>query len=606
MKELSKSALRRSHDPAFLQHYFSGRGLDICGSGDSLNTFIRWFPRTQEITPWRKSLSDLQDVPGVDEQSYDFVHASHRFQLLSNPQKALARWLDLVKPGGYVVFTVPDEDFLSSRNTVVLTTPGDTGAHSNSSENNRNTRFTIHKPEQESSTSRNVLDIARTFSRVASCERIALIRDNYEDGQQNEEPDTRRFAECVIEVVLRKREAPSIHDLLGRATRSQSADECLRTCREAIDTYPYRFQAYHRSIILLQRWNLVSEMDDVLTQATERLAGEWNPLLYQMLHYIKSERLNEGFRMREKLFGRTSWQRRSKAPPPANTPAWTGQSLKDKSIAIWSEFGLGDEIFFLRFARMLREQAGAARVTVVCQAPLLDLFKASGEADDVVSVDVSAEMPSHDYWIYPHAIPAYLALDMANLPKSVPYLRVSGPAELPGRAHALKVGIVFKGAPSHENDQARSLKSLSILDTLFAHQEIDFYSLQKGPGADEAAEYAKRLPNFHDVGAGVTTMDETAEAVKALDVLLTVDTSVAHVAGALGTPTWLLLPFYSDWRWHYERKDSPWYPTMRLFRQQFGADWSEVIARVNGHLLTLQDERYASGGTNHEAHGVRT
>lgn len=180
-----------------------------------------------------------------------------------------------------------------------------------------------------------------------------------------------------------------------------------------------------------------------------------------------------------------------------------------------------------------------------------------------------------------------MPLDTSNLPNSVPYLRVPGPAKLPGREHALKVGIVFKGSPTHENDAARSLKSLSILDPLFAHQEVDFYSLQKGPGAEEAAEFAKRLPNFHDIGAGVQTMDETAEAVKALDLLLTVDTSVAHVAGALGTPTWLLLPFYSDWRWHYEREDSPWYPSMRLFRAKFGADWSEVIARVNGELLGL-------------------
>lgn len=585
MKELSKSALRRAHDPAFLQHYFAGKGLDICGAGGSLNTFIRWFPRTQEIMPWRKSASDMQEVPGVEEQSFDFVHASHRLQGLPNPQKAVARWLDLVKPGGYVVLTVPDEDYLAPRNTLLLTM-GDRKA-SGQSHDSRTTRFTIYKPEQADSKSQSVLDMVRTFSRVASCERIALVRDNFDGGEKGEEQDTRRFAECVIEVVLRKREAPGIQQLLDRATRSQSAEECVRHCREAIDTYPYRFQAYHRSIVLLQRWNMVSEMDEVLKLATERLSGEWNPKRYQMLHFIKSERLNEGFRLREKMFGNTSWQRRTKAQPPANTPAWTGQPLQGKSIAIWSEFGLGDEVFFFRFARMMREQCGAARVTVVCQGPVFDLFKASGEADDVVHVEAAGKMPAHDYWVYPHAIPAYMPLDTSNLPKSVPYLRVPGPAKLPGREHALKVGIVFKGSPTHENDAARSLKSLSILDPLFAHQEVDFYSLQKGPGAEEAAEFAKRLPNFHDIGASVQTMDETAEAVKALDLLLTVDTSVAHVAGALGTPTWLLLPFYSDWRWHYEREDSPWYPSMRLFRAKFGADWSEVIARVNGELLGL-------------------
>lgn len=562
MNALNQAALRRAHDPAFLQRYFAGQGLDICGADDSLTSFAKWFPRTRSVTPWRKSLADMQDVPGVDEHSFDFVHADQRLQHLANPRKALARWLDLVRPGGYVVFTVPDEDHLSRA---------------------ENVRFTIHKPEYLGSAAHNVLEMVQAFSRVVSCERLAIIQSNYNKDAA--------VGEQAIEVVLRKRDVPGLQDLLMRATRSQSADECLRNCREAIATYPYRFQAYHRAILLLQRWNLIAEMDEVLSQAISRLPGEWNPKLYQMLHYIKSERISEGFQMREAMFAQTPWQRRTTVQPPANTPSWTGQLLDGKRIAIWSEYGLGDEIFFLRFARVLREQCGAAHVTVVCQDALTELFKASGEADDVVSVGAVEQMPAHDYWVYPHAIPAYLPLDSSNLPQSVPYLRVSEPAILPGRPDALKVGIVFKGAPTHENDHARSLKSLSVMDSLFSLQDVDFYSLQKGQGAEEAADYASRLANFYDLGPGLGTLAETAKAVKALDVLLTVDTSVAHVGGALGVPTWLLLPFYSDWRWHYERSDSPWYPSMRLFRQDFGADWHQVIARVYGTLLGAKLEK---------------
>jgi hypothetical protein len=271
-----------------------------------------------------------------------------------------------------------------------------------------------------------------------------------------------------------------------------------------------------------------------------------------------------------------------------------GEPLRGKSIVIWSEFGLGDEIFFLRFARMLREQCGAARVTVVCQRPLVNLFIAAGEADAVFDVNQTDRMPEHDFWTFPHALPVHLPLQLDGLPQSVRYLRVpEGTVQpaLPGRPGALKVGIVFKGNPTHENDANRSLPSLSVMDDLFRIEGIDFYSLQKGAGADEAADHASRLANFYDVGAGVGSMDETAAAIAALDLVLTVDTSVAHVAGAMGKPTWLLLPFYGDWRWHYTREDSPWYPSMRLFRRRANCDWSEVMARVGGHLLQLKEDR---------------
>ena len=141
--------------------------------------------------------------------------------------------------------------------------------------------------------------------------------------------------------------------------------------------------------------------------------------------------------------------------------------------------------------------------------------------------------------------PAFLPVELDALPDSVPYLRMPPGMPkfaLPGRPDALKVGIVFKGAPSHENDRFRSLPSLAVLDSLFDHDDVEFYSLQKGEGAEEAAAYAGRLANFHDLGATLHSMMDTARAIDALDLVLTVDTSVAHVAGAMGKRTWLLLP----------------------------------------------------------------
>ncbi|MDR3396367.1 MAG: methyltransferase type 11, partial [Pandoraea sp.] len=263
-----------------------------------------------------------------------------------------------------------------------------------------------------------------------------------------------------------------------------------------------------------------------------------------------------------------------------------------RSIVIWSEFGLGDEIFFLRFAAMLKDQMGASRVSVVCQDPLYELFQTALRVDAVYSVSQAqaGEVPYHDCWVYPYDIPAYLSLDLEHLPASVPYCHATRTELLPvkpGRESALKVGIVFKGAPTHENDQWRSLSSLSVLDPLFERDDVIFYSLQKGEGAVEAATYAARLPNFIDLGPTLQTFSDTAACVAAMDLIISVDTSVANLAGAMGKPLCVLLPPYGDWRWHYLRDDSPWNPSAALFRRPLHENWGGVVSRVKAYLDTF-------------------
>ncbi|HWT35959.1 MAG TPA: methyltransferase type 11, partial [Paraburkholderia sp.] len=429
----------------------------------------------------------------------------------------------------------------------------------------------------------------QTLSPAASCERVSLVRDHYDATRADVDQTAHGLAECAIEMVLRKRHVPTWKQMLEATVHACSAETSLEAGRRATRTYPYRFEVYHRTMMEWLRWNREEEVDELLDRCVAHLHDEHLPRLYRALHAISRGKLQQGFRWREQTMAPMGWQRRTTAQPPVTFSEWRGESLEGKSIVIWSEFGLGDEIFFLRCARMLRERCGARHVTVMCQLPLVSLFQASDEADAVVDVKDAAQLPAHDYWVFPHAIPAHLALDLKALPASVPYLRAhadKAPAALKAGARALKVGIVFKGAPTHENDHARSLPSLSVLDPLFEFDGVEFFSLQKGAGADEAAQYAQRLPNFHDLGASIRSMDETANAIAALDLVLTVDTSVAHVAGAMGKPTWVMLPSYGDWRWHYAREDSPWYPTMRLFRRRSGGTWTEVVARIRGHLLT--------------------
>lgn len=579
-----KAALRRAHDPAFVQHYFAGVGLEIGSPASAMAANPSLFPRITRVVPWQ---GDVGAVPGVEERSFDFVHAGYCLQNVANPPKTLARWLDLVKPGGYLVVTVPDED-LEER-----------GIWPSKIDPSRRASFTICKAASGLPASVNVLDMVRTLASIAACERIAVVRDHHVERAKSADDavdSEASLAERAIEIILRKRPVPTPHDFFTIAGRAQTADDCLRHCLEALRTYPYRFGVAHRVANIMLQWNLTDEVETLWNETVDRLPGEWDPKLYQFLHLIASGKIHEGFRLRADRVKPWPWQRRTTAEPPTRIPAWKGEPLDGKSVVIWSEFGLGDEIFFLRFARMLREQAGAASVTVMCQKPLVALFEASGEADAIVSVEQAASLPAHDYWVYPHDIPAFLAVELDALPGSVPYLRIPPGLPrfaLPGRPDAPKVGIVFKGAPSHENDKFRSLPSLSVLAPLFEHRDVEFYSLQKGEGAAEAADFAARLANFHDIGATLHSMMDTARAIDALDLVLTVDTSVAHVAGAMAKPTWLLLPAYADWRWHLAREDSPWYPSMRLFRHPYSGSWAEVVTRLNGHLLALAQGRRA-------------
>lgn len=575
MKETGKSVVRRSREPAFVQHYFVGDGLDITPADDALSAYAQAFPRMGKVVSWSPSQGSATSLEGVKDASLDFVHSSHLLAEQDNPHKALARWLDVLKPGGHAIVTLPDEDFYGK------------GAWPSRFNGRHKASFTVCKTDNRLPKSVNVLELVQAMSPVAECERITLVRDGYDAGRHEKDQTADGFAECAIEIVLRKRAVPTVSEMVGAIGRAQSREEGIAAGKEAVRLYPYRFEAYHRAMLGALRWDAPEAADALWTQCVERLQGEHLPRLYEALHMIARGKLQEGFTLRETLMGRMGWQRRTTTEPPRSVPEWKGESLAGKSIAIWSEFGLGDEIFFLRFAKTFRERCGAKRVSVVCQGPLVELYEASGTADEVVDVNNVSSMSAVDYWVYPHAIPVHLPLILDALPPAVPYLRA--PQDVTARLPSvdpqkLKVGIVFKGNPTHENDRERSLPSLGVLDDLVKLGGVEFFSLQKGAGADEAARYGQLYRNFHDIGPDLNTMAETASAIAALDIVLTVDTSVAHVAGAMGKPVWLMLPSYGDWRWHYTREDSPWYPTMRLFRRRFGCDWSEVVARLAGHL----------------------
>ena len=268
-------------------------------------------------------------------------------------------------------------------------------------------------------------------------------------------------------------------------------------------------------------------------------------------------------------------------------PLWQGQSdLRGRTILLHAEQGLGDTLQFCRYA----EWVAARGATVVLEVPAALLALLAGLPAIASIVARGAPLPPFDLHCPLLSLPRAFATDLSNLPASTPYLsadleRVARWRRRLGEPRQLRIGLVWSGSATHEDDGQRSLPLAALLPLLDAVR-ADWVSLQIELRADDAALLATRT-DVRDCGSALTDFAETAAVVELLDLVITVDTSVAHLAGALGKPVWILLPFRADWRWLRGRPDSPWYPSARLFRQPARQDWGSVVARVCEELLAL-------------------
>lgn len=269
-------------------------------------------------------------------------------------------------------------------------------------------------------------------------------------------------------------------------------------------------------------------------------------------------------------------------------PLWTGEPPEGRTILVHSEQGLGDTLQFARYLPLLAERGA----TVVFQLlgshrPLRRLM---GSLSGVERVTVRGDsLPAFDLHVPLLSLPHRLGGDPRHLPPCVPYLEPPGEAVAAWRkrlagAPGLRVGLVWAGRPEHANDAARSL-SLAALAPLLTTPGVSWFSLQKGP----AAEAFATLPpgTVTDLAPDLSDFAAAAALIEALDLVITVDTSVCHLAGALGKPVWVLSCFDGCWRWLLNREDTPWYPTMRLFGQARPGEWGPVVERVAGELAAL-------------------
>jgi len=260
-------------------------------------------------------------------------------------------------------------------------------------------------------------------------------------------------------------------------------------------------------------------------------------------------------------------------------PRWNGEELEGRTILLIAEQGFGDVIQFIRYAPLVARRG--AKVLVWAQPPLRRLLQRVEGVEQVVCEGDA--LPAFDLQCPLLSLPGIFGTTLANIPADGPYVHPD-PASVARWTMRLaacdrrrRIGLVWAGGQNHKRDRIRSISPL-LFSPLANVKDVRFFSLQK----TDAGGPVDLLPKvaMTDWSAELCDFAETAALIANLDLVITVDTAVAHLAGAMGKPVWVLLPFILDWRWMLDRGDSPWYPTMRLFRQRSRGDWSGVVERV--------------------------
>ncbi len=267
-------------------------------------------------------------------------------------------------------------------------------------------------------------------------------------------------------------------------------------------------------------------------------------------------------------------------------PQWTGQDIRGSRVFIHAEQGLGDTMQFVRYLPMVA--ARGAEVVLEVHPNLYRLLMDSFGASALV-IQKGEELPPFDWQCPLLSLPLAFGTSLTNIPARIPYLRAEEAAAQAWSerlcGNTLRVGLAWAGNPKHSRERLRSI-TLSQLEALLHTEGVKFYALQKGP----AVEQLKTVPTECspvDLDSQQRDFADTAAIVANLDLVISIDTSVAHLAGAMGKPVWILLHHMADWRWLRNRDNSPWYPTARLFRQTSAGDWSGVVKRLQENLLQL-------------------
>jgi Tfp pilus assembly protein PilF len=382
-------------------------------------------------------------------------------------------------------------------------------------------------------------------------------------------------------LVLQPNHAASLNNLGNSLYSAGHWDEAIPILRRAREDAQCAAEANFNLGNALKAARQFDEAEAAYRQAIairpDFAAAHWNLSLLLLLQ----GKFSEGWREYE-------WRWRASGlppiPPQVSQNPWDGRDLAGKRILIFTEQGFGDTIQFARFIPLVAQRGG--KIVLGCQPELLRLFHHFDEVDQLVSVQ--EPLPQTDLFCFLMSLPRIFETTLQNIPATTPYLKIDASQKqkwknrLGDDDKRLKVGLAWAGRPRHGEDHLRSV-SLANLAPLARIPGIRFFSLQKWEAARQIRELAPDI-EMNDWTEDLKDFADTAALIDQLDLIISVDTAVAHLAGALAKPVWVLLPAVPEWRWMLDRPDSPWYPTMRLFRQTIRADWSGPIRQIAAAL----------------------
>lgn len=306
-------------------------------------------------------------------------------------------------------------------------------------------------------------------------------------------------------------------------------------------------------------------------------------------HLLRNGEFVEGFRQYEWRLKLAQFQQHF-LPYPLDT-LWQGDALPNGTLLVIQEQGFGDTIQFARYLPAIAPRV--QRLVFACAAPLVPLFAASPAITAVAEVVELRQEILFDRYLPLLSIPHHLGRSFSPLGTAVPYLQ-AGPAALPtgpGIPVRTKIGIVWstgREAPAGHDTHHQRTCPFEHFARLADRPTVELYSLQVGPDSDEFRSRLGDHPHCHDLSPTIANFADTSAAITAIDLIITVDTAVGHLAGALGKkPIWILLPAEADWRWFRDRTDSPWYPKARLFRQPEPGHWDAVWQAIDHTLDAL-------------------
>jgi len=367
-------------------------------------------------------------------------------------------------------------------------------------------------------------------------------------------------------VELQPQSAAAEYNLGNSCYKLGRIEQATSLFRRAVEKDPLDSASWNNLGKCLKELNRLDASIQAYNRALE-IAPDYALARYgRAVSLLAAGRLPEGFRDYE-----ARWQLLK--PRQFQPPEWSGDPAPGRTLFLHAEQGFGDAIQMVRFIPAARERVG--RVILECRPGLESLFQYSDCADTVIPY--GTEIPPYDFRLSLISLPRALGVTLGTIPSRMPYLRARPdeglPPAQPGR---LKVGLAWAGNPDHHQDAARSLR-LEQLAPVLEVPGTAFYNLQQPVPAGDQPALQKTV-----VQSNLKFADflDTASVIAEMDLVISADTAVAHLAGALGKPVWILLQHSADWRWLVDRSDSPWYPTAQLFRQTKRNEWKSPVLRA--------------------------